>query len=256
MNTGSYTVHQLAELASISVRTLHYYDEIGLLTPAIVADNGYRYYEQKELIRLQQILFFRELEFSLDDIKRILGRPDFSVIETLREQKKLMKLKQQRLDGLMKTIDKTIKTMTNKQTLKDDELYNAFKDDDVKQYQEEVKQRWGKTDAYKISMAKVSKMTKKEMEQLKADGKKHLQDLGNVMNKGIEHPEVQALIQKSYDGVNFFYPCSLEMFRNLGKMYVDDPRFAATYNKVKPGLAVFVRDAINVYCDKHSLMLP
>lgn len=249
MNKGSYTVHQLSQLAGVSIRTLHYYDEVGLLKPSAVADNGYRSYEQKELIRLQQILFFRELEFSLDDIRRMLGRPDYSMIETLRGQKKLMKIKQARLDGLMKTIDKTIRSMTNNQTMKDDELYDAFKDNDVKQYQQEVKERWGNTEAYKVSMAKISKMTKKEMEKLKEDGKKHTQAIADAMDKGIEHPDVQELIQKSYDGVNFFYPCSLKMFRNLGKMYVDDPRFAANYEKFRPGLAVFMRDAIARYCD-------
>lgn len=247
-----YTVHELAQLAGVSVRTLHYYDEIGLLTPSSIARNGYRHYEEKELIRLQQILFFRELEFSLEDIKRMLNRPDFSVVEALRDQKKLMKLKRDRLDKLINSIDRTIKRMNNNQKIQDEELYDAFKDDDVKQYQDEVKERWGNTDAYKQSMARVSKMTKKEMDKLKADGKAHTQAIADAMDKGIDHPDVQALIKKSHDGINFFYECSYEMFRNLGKMYVDDPRFSATYEKVRPGLAVFMRDAIAYYCDRHE----
>ena len=247
-----YTVNKLATLAGISVRTLHYYDEIGLLKPSVVANNGYRYYEDRELIRLQQILFFRELEFSLDDIKRMLNRPDFSVIDALKDQKKLMRLKQKRLDGLIYSIDKTIRTMTSKQKITDDELYDAFKDHDVKQYQDEVKERWGNTDAYKQSMKKVGKMTKKEMEQLKEDGKKHTAAIADAMDKGIASPEVQALIKKSHEGINFFYDCSLEMFRNLGKMYVDDPRFAANYEKVRSGLAIFMRDAIAYYCDQNT----
>ncbi len=245
----SYTVNQLAQLAHISVRTLHYYDEIGLLEPSSVMKNGYRSYEEKELIRLQQILFFRELEFTLEDIKRMLNRPNFSVVEALRDQKKLMQLKQNRLTNLVKTIDKTIRTMTKNQKMNDEEMYDAFKDEDVKQYQEEVRERWGNTEAYKQSQAKVSKMTKKEMDKLKEDGKKFTEELAKAMDKPIDSKEVQALIQKHYDGVNLFYTCDLQMYRNLAQMYVDDPRFTAYYDKFRPGLAVFVRDAIFHYID-------
>lgn len=139
--------------------------------------------------------------------------------------------------------------MTQMQSQTTDELYDAFKDEDVKEYQEEVKQRWGDTDAYKQSMARTSKMTKAQMDELKQKGKAHTQALADNMYKGIDHPDVQALIKKSHEGVNFFYDCSLEMFRNLGNMYVDDPRFTAYYEKFAPGLAVFVRDAINFYCN-------
>jgi len=247
-----YTVQQLARLSGVSVRTLHYYDEVGLLKPARVAKNGYRQYEEQELMRLQQILFFRELEFSLEDIKRIMTSPGFDVMRALQDQKHLLSLKRARLQALMKTIDTTITSMTNNQKMGDAELYDAFKDDDVKQYQDEVKQRWGNTDAYKQSMERTKKMTKKEMDKLKEDGKKHTQALADSMDKGPKHPDVQALIAKSHEGVNFFYDCSLDMFRNLGEMYVQDPRFTAYYEKFRPGLAVFMRDAIAYYCDNQK----
>ncbi len=247
-----YTVHSLAQLAGISVRTLHYYDEIGLLNPSLIGENGYRYYEEKELVRLQQILFFRELEFSLDDIKRMLNRSEFNVVEALRDQKKLFKLKQARLEKLINSINVTIKRMSTNQKINHEDLYDVFKDNDVKHYQDEVQERWGNTDAYKQSMKKVSKMNKKEMQKLKEDGKKHTQAIADAMDKGIEDPHVQALIKKSHEGINFFYDCSHEMFRNLGKMYVDDPRFTAYYEKFRSGLAVFMRDAIAYYCDQHD----
>ncbi len=248
----SYTVQALAQLAGISVRTLHYYDEIGLLKPAYSAKNGYRYYEEGELIRLQQILFFRELEFSLEDIKRMLNRPGFSVIEALRDQKKLIRLKQTRLEKLIHAINTTITAMNSNQKINEKEMYDVFKDEDVKQYQDEVKERWGNTDAYKQSMKKVSKMTKVEMQKLKEDGEKHTTAIADAMDKGVDHPDVQELIKKSHDGINFFYECSYEMFRNLGKMYVEDPRFTEYYEKFRPGLAVFMRDAIVYYCDQHE----
>lgn len=248
----SYTVQKLAHLAGISIRTLHYYDEIGLLKPSVVKSNGYRYYEEAELVRLQQILFFRELEFSLDDIKRMLNRPGFGVVEALREQKKLIRLKQERLEKLIHAIDTTITAMNSNQKINEKEMYDVFKDEDVKQYQDEVKERWGNTDAYKQSMKKVSKMTKVEMQKLKEDGEKHTTAIADAMDKGVDHPDVQGLIKKSHDGINFFYECSYEMFRNLGKMYVEDPRFTEYYEKFRPGLAVFMRDAIVYYCDQHE----
>lgn len=251
-----YTVNQLAELAGVSVRTLHYYDEIGLLKPSFIAKNGYRHYEEKELVCLQQILFFRELEFSLGDIKRIMSRPDFDVTKALADHKKLIQLKRKRLDGLIQSIDTTIKRMTNNQPTAAEEMYDPFKDDDVQQYQEEVKQRWGNTDAYKQSNARVSKMTKKEMDELKASGKKFTQTLADAMDKPIASGEVQALIAEHYKGIQFFYDCPLSMYRNLGQMYVDDPRFTAYYDKFRPGLAVFVRDAIVHFCDVQEKATP
>ena len=245
-----YTVSQLAKLSGVTARTLHHYDQIGLLCPAKNAKNNYRMYGQAELLRLQQILFFRELDFALGDIKTILDRPGFDVAAALADHKKLIKLKQQRLDKLIKTIDKTLTHMTNQQPLKDDEMYDVFQDNDVKQYQDEIKQRWGATEAYKQSMERVSKMTKAQMAKLKQDAKIFNQKLADSMDQPIDSAAVQALVAQHYDGIKFFYDCPLPMYRGLAQMYVDDPRFKATYDKVRPGLAVFLRDAINYYCDR------
>lgn len=244
-----YTIHQLAKLAGVSVRTLHHYDAIGLLKPSRLLANGYRQYEEPAWLRLQQILFFRELEFPLGDIKRILEAPSYSAMAALREQKKLLQLKQQRFKQLIQTIDQTIHTMSTQQPIQAEELYDVFKDNDVKQYQAEVQERWGNTAAYKQSQQRVSKLTKQQMEKLKADGKKHTQAIADAMSKGVSHPDVQALIAQSHQGVNFFYDCDYAMFRNLGKMYVEDPRFTAYYEKFAPGLALFMHQAIDYYCD-------
>lgn len=244
-----YTVQKLARLAGISVRTLHHYDQIRLLKPSTVERNGYRYYEEMELLRLQQILFFRELDFPLLEIKEILDRKGLDKAKVFEDQKKLLELKRARLDGLISSICTTIKNMNTDSKSSDKELYDAFKDDDVKQYQDEVKARWGNTDAYTQSQAKVSKMTKAEMDKLKEEGKKFTQKLADSMNLPIESDEVQALVAQHHKGIEFFYPCSTEMYRNLGKMYVDDPRFTAYYDKFAPGLAVFLRDAIAYFCD-------
>jgi len=247
-----YTVNQLARLAGISVRTLHYYDEIGLLKPSGLMTNGYRYYGKPELMKLQQILFYRELDFPLEKIKEILEDSGFSMKKALNEHKRLIKLKRERLDQLIVTINKTIKHMNKQKKLKDEELYDPFRDKDQKKYQAEAKLRWGNTDAYKESMAKVKKMTKAEMEKMKEDGRIFTRKLADSMDKGIGDKEVQALIAEHYKGIQFFYDCPLEMYRNLGRMYVNDRRFTAYYDKFRPGLAVFMRDAIDVFCDGHK----
>jgi len=244
-----YTIHQLAELAHVTPRTLRHYDHIGLLKPSARSRGDYRLYDEKELLKLQQILFFRELEFPLEEIKRIMGMPHFNQVAALKDQRRLLGMKKARLEKLISTITKTIKHMTDKTNFTPAELYDAFKDEDVKHYQEEVQQRWGNTEAYKQSAQRVKKMTKAEMEKLKVDGKAHTQAIADAMSKGPSHPDVQALIAKSHEGINFFYDCSLEMFRNLGQMYVDDARFSVYYEKFAPGLAVFMREAITIYCD-------
>lgn len=231
----------------MSVRTLRHYDAIGLLCPKRHERNGYRIYEEPELLRLQQILFYRELEVRLEDIKRLLAQPDFNVRTTLLQHRQTLQHKRKRLDQLLKTIDKTLLKLDQPTFMPDEELYDVFKDEDVKPHQEEVRQRWGKSDAYKQSMARVSKMTKQEMDALKAAGTALTQALADAMEKGPSHPDVQAFIKKHYEGICFFYDCPLEMYRNLGQMYVDDPRFAAYYEKFRPGLATFMKEAIMTY---------
>ncbi len=248
----TYTVSQLAKISGVTPRTLHHYDAIGLLSPSKHSRNGYRYYDDQELLRLQQILFFRELDFSLADIKKIIGQPEFDVISALHDHKKLIELKQKRLKKLTKTIDTTIKHMTHKQSATNEELYDVFKDTEVIKYQEEVKQRWGATGAYKQSMARVGKMSKAEMEELKKQQKELTQQLVEVIDKPIESDEVQELIRKHHQGIEFFYDCPLPMYRNVAQMYVDDSRFAAYYEAFHPGLAQFIYKAIQYYCDNQK----
>lgn len=246
----SYTVHQLAQLAGISVRTLHYYDQIGLLEPTGIEENGYRYYESAELAKLQQILFFKELDFTLEEIKQIINAPNFDRLAALEEQKKLLELEQKRLTGVIKTIDKTIQTLKGGETMNDDDLYGDLDKKTVEEYKAEAKQRWGHTDAYRQSQERVSKMTKAQMQEIKKAGDELTKELAAAMDLPVDSPEVQALIKRHHAGIEVFYDCSMEMYRGLGQMYVDDPRFTATYDKYRPGLAIFLRDAILIYTDQ------
>jgi DNA-binding transcriptional MerR regulator len=245
----SYTVHELATLAGVSARTLHYYDEIGLLNPTGTKRNGYRFYEEAELLKLQQILFFKELDFPLADIQGMLSNPRFSMERALRDQKKMLELKKDRLDTLVKTINKTIKKINKEKNMKDDELYDGLDTKQMEAYAKEAKERWGKTDAWKQSQERTKNWTKADYQKIKEEGDKWMERFLLVVPNGIKSPEVQALIAEHYNGLRKFYEPNLEMYRGLGSMYVDDSRFTAYYDKHQPGLAVFMKEAMHYFCD-------
>lgn len=248
-NYMTYTIKQLAQAAQVSVRTLHHYDAIGLLKPASLKKNGYRQYEEPQLLRLQHILFYKELGFSLDEIKAILDAPGFNTRQALLEQKKALHLKKIRLGKLIKTIDNTIHNMDTKKDTQPDALYDAFSDADYQQYAAEVKAKYGNSDAYKQSQARMKQMTNADMQRIKAEGGAIVQALADVMDKQVDHTDVQKLIGDYHTHMNQFYDCSKAHFGKLGEMYIADPRFTAFYDNVKPGLAQFVHDAIQVYCE-------
>lgn len=245
-----YTVKQLAKAAGVSVRTLHYYDEIGLLKPTYIKENGYRYYEEKEFIKLEQILFFKELEFPLEEIVRIMSANNFDTVAALQDQRKFLELKKARIDSLLNTIDTTINTLkggANKmntiKNTRDDTMAQ------IDQYKEEAKQRWGNTEAYKQSMERTKHWTKEDYKKAAVQWKEFGKKLGDTMDKGYDSPEFQALIAKQHESINAFYDCSIDMFRALGQMYNADPRFRKTYEDIKPGLAECMEKAINYYCE-------
>lgn len=247
-----YTVHKLAKLAGISVRTLHYYDQIGLLKPSFSGNNGYRYYEERELLRLQQILFFRELEFSLEQIKQMMGSATFEVLQALEDQQKMLELKRERISTLLDTITKTIESKKGGEKMKNDDLYGGFTKKQLEKYQEEAKKRWGHTDAYKQSNERTKNWTKADYDTVAKQGTDLTQRIADVMTKGFapESPEAQKLIAEHYDNLRIFYEPSYEMYRNLGQMYVDDARFTAYYEKFAKGLATFMRDGIGYFVKK------
>ncbi|CAN5177115.1 MerR family transcriptional regulator [soil metagenome] len=247
-----YTVKKLADLSSISVRTLHYYDEIGLLEPSYVALNGYRYYEEAELLKLQQILFFKELDFNLEDIVEMLSSPGFKKLEALEDQKKLLEGKRKRLRKLIITIEKTIETLKGDETMNANNMFDAFTDEELEKLKEETKEKWGETDAYKQSIERTKYWTKADYDRIKEEGIKCAQKLAEAMNLDVKSPEVQSLIHQHHQGIEIFYDCSVEMYRGLGQMYVSDKRFTIYYDKFKPGLAAWLQKAIEYYCDTYE----
>lgn len=248
-----YTVNQIAKIAGVSVRTLHYYDAIGLLKPSFIKENGYRYYEEKELIRLQQILFFKELDFSLEKIKKIIDSPHFNIQQALLDQEKLLELKKQRIDKLLLAIKKTMQSLKGGEFMITDDTFSAFNDPTYNKYKDEVEKRWGDTDTYKQAMERVGKMSKADFERVKAEGAAIEQRIVELMKQGYscKSLEVQKQIALFYKHLHHFYDPSYEMFKGLGKMYVDDKRFAEVYEKRAKGFAVYMRDAMVFYADEH-----
>lgn len=248
----SYTVKQLARSAGVTVRTLHYYDEIGLLKPSFIKENGYRYYEERDVIRLQQILFFRELDFALEDIIQIINAPGYQMLKALADQKKLLEMKKARLDDLLETIQKTMVKLKEGESMSNEERFAAFANDQLEQYKDEVKARWGETETYKQWAERSKRWTKADLQRINEEGQAIILALAQGMEKGVTHAEVQAQIERYFHYLNQFFDCPYQMYRNFGRMYSEDVRFAKNFDKVAPHLAEFMRDAIAYYCDQHE----
>lgn len=241
---STYTVKELSELAGVSIRTLHHYDQIGLLKPESRRESGYRYYGRSELLRLQQILFYRELDFPLEEIRLILDSPEFDVIQSLMFHRTELQTRANRLNILLKTIDKTISDIQiRNDMITDKEMYEGFSEEQVKAYREEASERWGE-DKVMESEEKVRKMSKEDFAKVKQKGKEIEQRLRSLMGKDPSSAEVQNAIAEHYEYINTFYTVTEEIYRGLGKMYTEDDRF---YDK---DLSVFINAGIVVFCDK------
>lgn len=244
-----YTVKKLAELAGVSVRTLHYYDKEGLLPPAFRTANGYRHYGEDAVIRLQQILFFRELDFSLEDTKKILSRPDFNVLEALEQHRVLLQKRQARLKELLSTVDRTVKKLKGEKEMSIKDYYKGFSGEQIEKYRKEVKERWGEN-VLKESETRVIKMGPKKFEETQKEGEVIFRVIADNMDKGHKSAEVQAQVAKWRDWLEHFHHYSDEALLGLGQMYSQHPDFKAFYDKIKPGLAEFFTKAIEHYMNK------
>lgn len=243
----SYTVGQVAKFSGVTVRTLHHYDEVGLLRPSGRSPAGYRRYEPADLDRLQRILCYRELEFGLDDIQTILDDPDTDALDHLRRQRSLVKQRIGRLERLVSTLEKTMEARQMGIDLTPEELFEVFGEHDPTQYAEETEQRYGGSDAYAESQRRTSRYRKEDWQRMLAEQEQVGVRLAEVMAAG--HP---ADSQEAMDAAEahrqsisrWFYDCTYEIHRGLGELYVADPRFTAHYERQAPGLAAYVRDAI------------
>jgi len=251
-----YMINEISKLTGVSIRMLHHYDKIGLLVPSKRNNSNYRVYSEEDVARLYQILLFKELEFSLKDIKSILDDEGFDKEEALRVQKKLILEKKKRLEKIIESIDDTINNMGGKTMSKKD--FKAFSYDEIKahqeKYKEETKQKYGKSDAYKESKEKTSKYSKNDWENIMGDAGAIYEELAKLMDRNPADADVQALVQKWRDYItNNFYNCTIEIFRGLSLMYVADERFTNNIDKYGQGLAQFLSDAMNIYCNNNTI---
>lgn len=248
---------KLAELAGISTRTLRYYDEFGILKPARINSSGYRIYGRTEVDLLQQILFYRELGLSLERIKAIMTEPSFDGAKALREHHDKLLEKRQQLDLLIANVEKTLAQKEGRITMSDTEKFEGFKqklvDDNEKKYGQEIREKYG-DDTINQSNQKLKGMTEEQyaaIQQLE-------EEMFETLLQAMEHGDpASVLAQKSADlhreWLSFYWNSySKEAHAGVAQLYVDDERFTEYYDKRRPGLAAFLRDAVHVYTGKNA----
>lgn len=248
----SFTVSQVARAAGVTVRTLHHYDQIGLLTPTGRNASGYRQYSEVDLERLRHILSYRELGFGLEDTAALLdGSGD--ALTHLRRQHGLLLERIDRLQRVAAAVEKTMEARAMGISLNPEEMFEVFGDQDPARHAQEAEERWGDTDAYKQSQRRVSKYTKADWLRLKDEGAAVEERLRAALLAGVPADSDQAMeaAEAHREQIHrWFYDCSHEMHRGLADLYVADRRFTAHYDDQAPGLAQYVHDAIHANADR------
>ena len=228
-------IQEFARFTGVSVRTLHYYDEIGLLKPACVdRRSGYRYYDEQSLLRMQEILFYRELDFSLKSIEEILSSPHYDKNKALQEQKQMLTLKKERLERLISAVDSA---------MKGENVMSAFDKTEFEAYKAEAKEKWGNTEAYKEYEQRGKHDQGDAMMVIFAE-------IGRVLDLDPASAQVQALVAKLQQFItDHYYTCTKQILQGLGQMYVADERFRANIDRAGgAGTAEFAAKAIEIYC--------
>jgi MerR family transcriptional regulator, thiopeptide resistance regulator len=244
----SYAVSQVAKLAGVTVRTLHHYDEIGLLSPGERTSAGYRRYNETDLERLQQILYYRELGFALDEIATILDDPDADASAHFRRQHGLLQGRIRKLQEMITAIEFAMEAGKVGISLTPEERFEVFGDFDPDRYAEEAEQRWGGTEAYAESVRRTNRYTKADWQRFQAESAQWGRRLAAAMDAGrpTDDPAVMDLAEEHRQQISrWFYDCTYEIHTGLADMYVGDPRFEAYYENLKPGMARYLHDAIH-----------
>ncbi len=239
------SVKRFAELTGVSIRTLRYYDERGLLKPDFTdPESGYRYYGENALSRMQEILFYRELDFPLKTIGELLSTPDYNKTEALRQQKQLLLMKKARLERIIAALERAEKGGTTMD-------FSVFDSSELTAYRDEVRARWGSTDAYKESEKRTASYGETQWQFL-ADGMSGIiSEFAQAMKSGKASDEAKDLAEKLKAFITATqYTCTDEILLCLGEMYIGDERFKANIDSYGEGTAQFMHDAIKAYCYK------
>ncbi|NLM96650.1 MAG: MerR family transcriptional regulator [Halanaerobiaceae bacterium] len=252
-----YTVQELARLAGITARTIRYYDEIDLLKPARINSSGYRIYGPKEVDRLQQILFYRELEVSLDKIREILNSPLFDELKALREHRRKLLERKCRLELLIANLDRTIISKERGITMSDQEKFEGFKErmiaDNERKYGKEIREKYG-DETVDRSYRRLKDMTQEEYEEMARIEEKLMETLQAAFETGNPAGELARQAAELHrQWLSFYWDSySEEAHAGLAEMYVADERFKSYYDQGQPGRAEFLRDAICIYTGKEK----
>ena len=238
-------IKEFADFTGVSVRTLHYYDEIGLMKPAQVDPfTGYRYYDEQSLLRMQEILFYRELDFSLKSIGEILSSPDYDRHKAMESQKRLLTLKKERLERLILAIDGA---------MKGENMMQAFDNTEFEHYKAEAREKWGKTQAYQEHAEKTKGYSKEKWNSLTEGMDQIMAAFAQCMKSGeaTDAAQAQQLVKTLQEHITEnYYTCTDQILLGLGMMYVGDERFRQNIDRHGEGTAQYICDAIEVYCKK------
>jgi Predicted transcriptional regulators len=248
-----YRINELSKLAGISARTLRYYDEIGILSPKRAKNNDYRVYGQNEVDLLQQILFFRELGVSLDEIKKIVCSQEYDGIAVLQEHLVALKAKRERMERLIANVEKTIATSKGGYVMNNKEKFDGFKQnliaENEEKYGKEIREKFGDTimDSSNAKMMKATKEQYEEIQQLSEDINNLLKIAFEDGDPSSENAQKVCALHKEWLG-KFWNHYSKEAHLGVAQMYVDDSRFKMHYDNIAPGCAKFLYSALQIYC--------
>ena len=250
----SYTVKQLAKLSGVSARTLHWYDKIDLLKPAYVKSNGYRYYEKNELLILQQILFFKELDFSLNDIAKLLKQTNFNKLCALKVHKSALQSKVDRLHKLMQTVDNTILHIRGKKDMSDKVLYEDFSEDKQAEYENYLVEKYGDIARKRIEQSKkrIANWDSEKWKEILKEGDTIYKDLCKCIEEELpaSSEKTQTIMQKHYNHIGRFYDLNDDVYIWLSELYLENDDFAKFFNTYSDKLLSYTVKAMHYYVDK------
>jgi MerR family transcriptional regulator, thiopeptide resistance regulator len=245
-HSAMFTVKQLADLAGVTPRTLHHYDQIGLLKPARIGENGYRYYGEASILRLQQILFYRELGLSLDNIQNIMGRRDFDVLAALENHKAEIAKRILRLEQLSETVDNTISHLKGQKEMSKKQMFAGFNEAEQEKLAAEAEKMYD-PETVRASNQKWKGYSAEQKQRIFDEGNQVYMDMMAAMPKGADSAEVQAIVERWRKHMDYFWTPDLEQLLGLANGYVADARFRANFDALHPQLAEFMLAAVQVY---------
>jgi len=251
----AYTVAKLAKISGVSIRTLHWYDEIGLLKPAYHGANGYRYYEEERLLVLQQVLFFRELGFELKQIEAILKRSDFDRMAALSSHRKVLEKNVERTKKLIKTIDRTIEHLKGIKKMKDQEIYLGFSKERQNEYQEYLINRFGgQTKIFEETIINFKNLSKEDFEKSTAEWGRICKELIKQLKKQTpaNSAEVQKIVHKHYEWLKGYWTPDRSSYTSLGEQYIgfEWKKAFEPYDPEHPKLAQFLAEGMKIFAEK------